>query len=242
MKRKEELSKEEVDAILVKLLPDEKNANRRRNKLESFMYTRAQADHAWLEGYLAHKGQSLSEEEWERIDKESVGKVTASVLYEFEVHLMDEAYWKVHKCKPTPENIEARIMENQPGRWLARFPQNRGNKYSRNVSGAIYDAVVEKFRREGKPCDARSVYLEVSLAILWNPWLVDGDRVSECRFDDELGEWELVVVKPGGEVIGNPTKTIEEIAKESVLARSRKTGKSGRPLKLDDAFLGILCA
>ena len=59
----DKLSKEKVDEILSRLLPNEKSARRRMNRLESFIFTKSQEERAWLENYLLANDTEVSEEE-----------------------------------------------------------------------------------------------------------------------------------------------------------------------------------
>lgn len=240
LKLADKLTPEKVDAILVKLLPDEKSARRRMNRLESYIFARSQSGHDWLANYLRANHKPITEEEFDTIDRQSVSRITATLLYEFELYLTEERYWRARKCKKTVETLESRIMKNQPGRLLCRFPQNKGNLHSKNVSGVIYDAVVARRKEQGSPLDAKAIFTEIKTILDWHPEVENFDRVSECRWSDENNEWELVVVKKDGRVIGNPTKTIENILIEGIIARSKTVGTSGRKLNLEDAFLGIL--
>ena len=235
------LTAEKVDGILARLLPDEKSAKRRMNRLESFIFTRTQEERAWLENYLLSNDTVISEEELDKYETQAL-TITMATLFEFEAYLKDERYWHEKGCQKTPENIEARIMENQPCRWLARFPQNRNSTRNKKVSGVIYDAMAMRLKEEGKPITAKNLFSEVSMLLAWHPELEDNDRVSECWWNEKSQEWEMVVVKRDGQIIGNPTKTLEDIIKEGIMARSRTVGTSGRKLKLDDAFLGLLVA
>ena len=239
LKLADKLTKEKVDGILSRLLPNEKSARRRMNKLESFIFTRSQEERAWLENYLKANKSGISEEELDKIEKQSF-TITIAALLEFESYLEDELYWQNRKCKETPETIESRIMDYQPCRWLARFPQNRGRKTSKNVSGVIYDTIKDDISKKGLPLTCQNLFYETSMIVSWHPELEDHDRVSECRWNAETGDWELVVVKPDGQIIGHPTKTIEDIVKEGIVARTKTVGVSGRKLKPDDAFLGLL--
>ena len=241
LKLADKLTQEKVDEILSRLLPNEKSARRRMNKLESFVFTKSQEGRAWLENYLLANDTEISEEEMDKVEKQSF-TITIATLLEFEAYLADEAYWHEKKCKKTPENIESRIMDYQPCRWLARFPQNRGRKTSKNVSGVIYDTIGAMLTKKNTPLTARNIFYETGMVISWHPELEDNDRVSESRLSDDGGEWDLVVVKPDGQIIGHPTKTIEDIIKEGIVARTKTVGVSGRKLKADDAFLGLLCA
>lgn len=240
LKIADKLTPEKVDAILVRLLPDEKSPRRRMNRLESFIFTRSQRGHDWLEDYLKFNHIPLSDLEFEEIDRQAVSKITASLIYEYEMALLEERYWHQKKRRISPETIEARIMENHPGRFMARFPQNRGNKRSRNVSGIIYDSIITDHRQKHHEINAKTLFAEIENIIAWHPELEDNDRVTECRWSDELQDWDLVVVKPDGQIIGKPTKTIENILMEGIIAKSRTVGVSGRKLDLADAFLGIL--
>ena len=243
LKLADKLTPEKVDAILVRLLPDEKSPRRRMNRLEAFIFSRSQEGRDWLARYLRKKKKKLTEEELDSIDRQAVSRITATLLLEFEMYLTEERYWHERKCEKTVEALEGRIMGYQPGRLLARFPQNRGNKNSKNVSGNIYDAIfANKKQKDGvKGIRAKDLFGEIAMVIDWHPELENYDRVSECRWDEELGDWDLVVIKKDGQVIGKPTKTIENVLKEGIIARSRTVGVvSGRKLVLDDVFLGIL--
>lgn len=243
LKLADKLTPEKVDAILVRLLPDEKSPRRRMNRLEAFIFSRSQEGRDWLARYLRKKRKKLTEEELDSIDRQAVSRITATLLLEFETYLTEERYWHERKCEKTVEALEGRIMGYQPGRLLARFPQNRGNKNSKNVSGNIYDAIfANKKQKDGvKGIRAKDLFGEIAMVIDWHPELENYDRVSECRWDEELGDWDLVVIKKDGQVIGKPTKTIENVLKEGIIARSRTVGVvSGRKLVLDDVFLGIL--
>lgn len=243
LKLADKLTPEKVDAILVRLLPDEKSPRRRMNRLEAFIFSRSQEGRDWLARYLRKKRKKLTEEELDAIDRQAVSRITATLLLEFEMYLTEERYWHERKCEKTVEALEGRIMGYQPGRLLARFPQNRGNKNSKNVSGNIYDAIfANKKQKDGvKGIRAKDLFGEIAMVIDWHPELENYDRVSECRWDEELGDWDLVVIKKDGQVIGKPTKTIENVLKEGIIARSRTVGVvSGRKLVLDDVFLGIL--
>lgn len=239
LKLADKLTFEMVDRILVRLLPDEKSAKRRMNKLESFIFTKSQEGREWLDNYLLSNDTEVSEEELDKAEKQSL-TITMATLFEFEAYLKDEKYWHERGSKKTPESIEARIIENQPCRWLARFQQNRNSKRSKKCSGVIYDTVIKRLKEQGKPVDAKNIFDETSMIIAWHPELEDNDRVSECRWNEKEQDWELVVVKSDGQIIGNPTKTLDDIIKEGIVARSRTVGTSGRKLKLDDAFLGLL--
>ena len=241
LKLADKLTAEKVDSVLVRLLPDEKSAKRRMNKLESFIFTKSQDGRAWLENYLLANDTEATEEELDKAEKQSLA-ITMAILFEFEAYLKDEKYWHESGCNKTPESIEARIMENQPSRWLARFPQNRNSKRSKKSSGVIYDTVLKRLKEQGKSITAKNLFYETSMIVDWHPELEDEDRVSECKWNDKEQDWELVVVKPDGQIIGNPTKTLDDIIKEGIVARSRTVGTSGRKLKLDDAFLGLLVA
>ena len=241
LKLADKLTAEKVDSILIRLLPDEKSTKRRMNKLESFICTTSQDSRAWLENYLLSNDTEASEEELDKAEKLSL-TITMATLFEFEVYLKSEKYWHDSGSNKTPESIEARIMENQPCRWLACFPQNRNSKCSKKSSGVIYDSVVKRLKEQGKPVTAKNIFEESSMIIAWHPELEDSDRVSECRWDDKEQDWELVVVKPDGQIIGTPIKTLDDIIKEGIVARSRTVGTSGRKLKLDDVFLGVLSA
>ena len=239
LKLADKLTQDKVDEILSRLLPSEKSARRRMNKLESFVFTKSQEGRAWLENYLLANGKNVSEEELDKFEKTAF-TITLSVLYEFEAYLKDESYWHLNKRQKTPENVEARIMESQPCRWLARFQQNRGKKVSKNVGGIIYDTILQKIKSEGNDCSSKRIFEETKKVVDWHPELEDNDRVSECRWNEEVEDWDLVVVKPDGRIVGQPTKTIEDIVKEGIIARTRTVGVSGKKLNADDAFLGIL--
>ena len=233
------LTEEKVDEILSRLLPSEKSARRRMNKLESFVFTRAQNSRAWVENYLMANHNSPSDDTMEDFEKRAF-VISIATLFEFEAHLVDEAYWRNNKVKKSAETVEARIMDFQPCRWIARFPQNRGRKTSRNVSGTIYDSVIENLAKKKGSVIAKDLFSDLTMIIDWHPELENHDRVSECRWNDEAEDWDLVVVKPDGRIIGHPTKTLEDIAKEGILAKSKTEGVSGRKIILQDAFLGIL--
>lgn len=243
LKLADKLTPEKVDAILVRLLPDEKSPRRRMNRLEAFIFSRSQEGRDWLARYLRKKRKKLTEEELDAIDRQAVSRITATLLLEFEMYLTEERYWHERKCEKTVETLEERIMGYQPGRLLARFPQNRGSKNSKNVSGNIYDAVfADKKQKNGaRGIKAKELLGDIATVIDWHPELENYDRVSECRWSEELGDWEIVVIKKDGQVIGKPTKTIENVLKEGIIARSRTVGVvSGRKLVLEDVFLGIL--
>lgn len=241
LKLADKLTAEKVDSVLVRLLPDEKSAKRRMNKLESFIFTKSQDGRAWLENYLLANDTEVSEEELDKVEKQSLN-ITMAILFEFEAYLRIEKYWHSTGYNKTAENLEARIMENQPCRWLARFPQNRNSKRSKKSSGVIYDTVVKRLKEQGNSVNAKNLFYETSMIVDWHPELEDEDRVSECRWNEKKQDWELVVVKPDGQIIGNPTKTLDDIIKGGIVERSRTVGTSGRKLKLDDAFLGLLVA
>ena len=65
LKLADKLTPEKVDAILVRLLPDEKSARRRMNRLEAFIFSRSQEGRDWLARYLRKKRKKLTEEEIE---------------------------------------------------------------------------------------------------------------------------------------------------------------------------------
>lgn len=241
LKLADKLTAEKVDSILVRLLPDEKSAKRRLNKFESFIYTKAQESRVWLENYLLANDTEASEDELDKAEKQAC-TITLPLLFEFEAYLKTEAYWHEKNCMKTPETQEARIMDYQPCRWLARFPQNKGRKTSKNVSGVVYDTVQSWLTKLEKPITARNMFYETSMVLLWHPEVEDNDRISECREGEGLGEWELVVVKPNHQIIGHPTRTIEDVAQKSIISRTKTMGISGRKLKIDDAFLGLLIA
>ena len=241
LKLEDKLTQEKVDEILSRLLPHEKSARRRMNKLEAFVFSLAQAERGWTEDNILASGEHPSDEHLDAVEKHFCTLTIASLL-EFERYLKDESYWHESKCSKTAETIERRIMENQPCRWLARFPSNKGFKGSRNVSGPIYEAVGESLKAKGTAVTAKTIFEGCSEILVWHPELEDNDRASECRWNEGIGDWDIVVVKPDGRIIGTPSKTMEDIVNEGIVARSRTTGVSGRQLKIDDAFLGLLCA
>lgn len=233
------LSQEQVDSILAKLLPNEKSIRRRTNRLESFVFAKVQEERAWIEKIAIARSSPLSEEELDEFEKKCFC-ITPAILFEFELYLNEEKYWHENKRKQTPETVEAKIMENHPGRWMARFPVNKEKIQSRNRSGAIYDAIVKKLKENGESRDIKNIDYEMHMLLGWHPEISDGDRVSECRWSTEQDDWELVVYKKDGRVIGHPTKTLSDILKEGIIARSRIVGESGKHLILEDAFLGLL--
>ena len=106
----------------------------------------------------------------------------------------------------------------------------------------IGDSVRKMLHDKNEPITAKTLFYETSMVLDWHAEIERNDRVSECRWNKEEDDWELVVVKPDGRIIGNPTKTIEDIVKEGIVARSKAVGVSGRKLILEDAFLGLLVA
>lgn len=235
LKLSDKLTAEKVDGILAHLLPDEKSAKRRMNRLESFIFARAQEQRAWFENYYLSKGKQVSEEELDKIESQEIA-ISHAVLFEFEVSL------KINDRHNSPEETEARIMKNMPGRWIARFTQNRISRFSRNVSGAIYDSVMARLKEKSETITSRKLADEVSFILTWHPEVEDGDRVSECRWAEDIGDWDLVVVKRDGQIIGTPTKTLEDVLIEGIVSKSRTVGVSGRTLEISDPFLGILVA
>lgn len=151
-----------------------------------------------------------------------------------------ERYWKEMHFDETPEHLERRIMEQQPGRWLARFPQNKPLRESRNSCGVVFDAVFSRLQGQSKNVSLREVICEVQEILAWHPEFEANDRVSECRWSEEQGDWEIVVIKPDGQIIGNSTKTLEDLIRDRIIARSRTTGAHGGKLILGDPFLGTV--
>lgn len=239
LKLADKLTPEKVDEILSRILPHEKSPRRRMNKLESFIFTKAQEDRLWLENYLLSKNNVLAEGDLNDAEMQTF-VISIAMLFEFEVWLKDAEYWKERKCDKMPEVYEERIMDIQPCRWLARFGQNRGRKTSKNVGGCIFDALLGRRVEKGEPLTIKDVTYDVAMIVSWHPELENNDKVSECRWSTELEDWDLVVIKPDGRIIGTPTKTIEDVVKEGIIARSKTVGMSGRKLILNDAFLGLL--
>lgn len=232
------LKEQEVYAVLRDLLSDEKSDRRRITRLETFVCERAAKDRDWVFKYAESKGHEMSDEELDSYERKSYC-ISPALLFQFAQHLESEKYWE--KKAHTIEKQELRMLEAWPGRFEARYPQNRTKRTSRQSMGVLHDYLASKLGFEEGKILSRDFYGEIGFILSWHPEYEDGDRILEVKGFDEVPEsLDMVIAKPNGEIWGEPTKTFEQIAEESVIARSRKTGVSGRELALDDPFLGIL--
>lgn len=232
------LKEQEVYAVLRDLLPDEKSDKRRITRLETFVCERAANDRDWVTQFSASHGSEMSEAELDDYEKRAYC-ISPALLYQFEIYLRGEQYWA--KRAKTIENQERRILESNPGRFDPKYPQNESSRFSRMRMGVLHDAFAEfKGYNEGKS-PSREFYNALGEFLAWHPEFEDGDRILEVKnIDAPLESVELVIRKANGDIWGEPSKTFEQIAEESIVARSRTEGVSGRKLDLSDPFLGLL--
>lgn len=233
------LTADKVDAILARFLPEEKSARRRINKLESFIFTESQEYYNWLQTFLSSNKIPSYEEVMEKVEAAPL-QITIESLLRFEIYIREEKAQRGARTQNTPAITEKMKMMSQPCRWEAKHNSNRNIKESKKSSGVIYESVLAKLMGESCPLTAKDIFNTITGILEWHPEIENDDKVTECRWNKDNEEWELVVVKPDGRVVGNPSKTIEDVLKEEITGRSRTTGVSGRKLNLNDAFLGIL--
>jgi len=232
------LKEQEVYAVLRDLLPDEKSDKRRIARLETFVCQRASKDRDWVTQYALSHGASMSDEELEAYERREYC-ISPALLYQYGIHVRNERYWSKHE--KTPESQEMREMEAFPGRFDAKYPQNRNFRMCRTAMEPLMSYISDRMGLAEGKCSYAEVITALAYIVQWHPEFEDGDRIIEVKsYDGNPETIDMVIQKANGEIWGEPTKTFEQIAEESVIARSRKTGVSGRPLDLSDPFLGLL--
>lgn len=232
------LKEQEVYAVLRDLLPDEKSDKRRITRLETFVCERAAKDRDWVTLFAASQGSEMSETELDDYEKRAYC-ISPALLFQFEIHMRGEQYWA--KRSKTAENQERRLMEAYPGRFDPKYPQNEASRFSRMRMGVLNEAFAELRGFEEGKSPSRDFYPALGELLAWHPEYEDGDRIMEVKnIGAETEAVDLVIRKANGDIWGEPSKTFEQIAEESIIARSRTKGVSGRVLDLSDPFLGLL--
>jgi hypothetical protein len=232
------LKEQEVYAVLRDILPNEKSDKRRITRLETFVCERAAKDRDWVTLFAASQRSEMSDADLDIYEKKAYC-ISPALLFQFEIYLKNEHRW-AQRVK-TPENQELFLLEAYPGRFDPKYPQNESSRFCRMRMSVLHDALSALKGFDQGKCPAREFYSALGEILAWHPEFEDGDRILEVKkLGDNMEDIELVMRKANGEIWGQPTKTFEQIAEESIIARSRTKGISGRILDLSDPFLGLL--